>query len=176
MKKSKKLLKQYMDAREDITNFMEWCVEPDDEGRLSYILDEHTEQNYRVIDTKTIDELNNYVAVISLWQAMYHGKTVLMVCSANCTIFDLIREYFESLPNHLKDSATTYNKHEISFGNGRILKSAVSVCAGRGQSMDILFFVRPDLWSRKMYKEINDSLVPVACSRKDTIIINVDVE
>jgi hypothetical protein len=89
-----------------------------------------------------------------VWRAMFvPDSTILIVAnkySQALEVMERVRYCYESLPNHIRDSAGDYNKGSISFSNGsRIISRATSADAGRGLAVSLLYadefaFVAPN--------------------------------
>jgi len=94
-------------------------------------------------------------AAYILWYALFNpDKTILIVANKlkqAIEIMDRIRYSYQELPDHIRDSATEYNKSSMVFSNGsRIVCRATTADAGRGLSISLLYadefaFVRPTM-------------------------------
>lgn len=83
-------------------------------------------------------------AAYILWYAMFNPDSLVLVASKThndaMEIMHRVRYAYESLPNHIRAGAMTYNKKSIEFDNGsRIISQATTENTGRGLSISLLF-------------------------------------
>ncbi|BDR25843.1 hypothetical protein RVBP17_1140 [Pseudomonas phage sp. 30-3] len=79
-----------------------------------------------------------------LWYAMFVPDSFILVASKTGgdakEIMGRIRFAYESLPDHIRAGAITYNKHSIEFDNGSKIKSTTTTeNTGRGMSISLVY-------------------------------------
>lgn len=92
-----------------------------------------------------------------LWYAMFVSDSTILVAAHKYTgsqeIMQRIRYAYESVPDHIRAGAVSYNKGSIDFDNGsRIVSATTTENTGRGMSISLLYcdefaFVRPNIAS-----------------------------
>ena len=90
-----------------------------------------------------------------LWYAMFVPDSTILVAAHKYTgsqeIMQRIRYAYESVPDHIRAGATSYNKGNLDFDNGsRIVSATTTENTGRGMSISLLYadefaFVRPTI-------------------------------
>lgn len=90
-----------------------------------------------------------------LWYAMFVPDSTILVAAHKYTgsqeIMQRIRYAYESVPDHIRAGAVSYNKGSIDFDNGsRIVSATTTENTGRGMSISLLYcdefaFVRPNI-------------------------------
>jgi hypothetical protein len=83
-------------------------------------------------------------AAYLLWYAMFNPDSMILIASKTHTdameIMHRIRYAYESLPDHIRAGAMSYNKKSIEFDNGsRIVSQATTENTGRGLSVSLLY-------------------------------------
>jgi len=79
-----------------------------------------------------------------LWYAMMIPDSTILIAAHKYTgaqeIMQRIRYAYESVPDHIRAGATTYNKGSIDFDNGsRIISATTTENTGRGLSISLLY-------------------------------------
>jgi len=90
-----------------------------------------------------------------LWYAMFVPDSTILVAAHKYTgaqeIMQRIRYAYESVPDHIRAGAISYNKGSLEFDNGsRIVSATTTENTGRGMSISLLYadefaFVRPTI-------------------------------
>jgi hypothetical protein len=90
-----------------------------------------------------------------LWYAMFVPDSTILIAAHKYTgsqeIMQRVRYAYESVPDHIRAGATSYNKGSIDFDNGsRIVSATTTENTGRGMSISLLYadefaFVRPTI-------------------------------
>jgi len=102
-----------------------------------------------------------------LWYAMFVPDSTILIAAHKYTgsqeIMQRIRYAYESVPDHIRAGATSYNKGSIDFDNGsRIVSATTTENTGRGMSISLLYadefaFVRPTI-GREFWTSISPTL------------------
>jgi hypothetical protein len=102
-----------------------------------------------------------------LWYAMFKADSTILIAAHKYTgsqeIMQRIRYAYESVPDHIRAGATSYNKGSIDFDNGsRIVSATTTENTGRGMSISLLYcdefaFVRPTI-GREFWTSISPTL------------------
>ena len=102
-----------------------------------------------------------------LWYAMFVPDATILIAAHKYTgsqeIMQRIRYAYESVPDHIRAGATSYNKGSIDFDNGsRIVSATTTENTGRGMSISLLYcdefaFVRPTI-GREFWTSISPTL------------------
>lgn len=102
-----------------------------------------------------------------LWYAMFVSDATILIAAHKYTgsqeIMQRIRYAYESVPDHIRAGATSYNKGSIDFDNGsRIVSATTTENTGRGMSISLLYcdefaFVRPTI-GREFWTSISPTL------------------
>lgn len=102
-----------------------------------------------------------------LWRAMFIPDSTILVAAHKYTgaqeIMQRIRYGYESVPDHIRAGATSYNKGSIDFDNGsRIVAQTTTETTGRGMSISLLYsdefaYVRPTI-AREFWTSISPTL------------------
>lgn len=83
-------------------------------------------------------------AAYLLWYAMFNPDSMILIASKThmdaMEIMHRIRFAYESLPDHIRAGAMSYNKKSIEFDNGsRIISQATTENTGRGLSVSLVY-------------------------------------
>ena len=102
-----------------------------------------------------------------LWYAMFVPDSTILIAAHKYTgsqeIMQRIRYAYESVPDHIRAGAVSYNKGSIDFDNGsRIVSATTTENTGRGMSISLLYcdefaFVRPTI-GREFWTSISPTL------------------
>lgn len=102
-----------------------------------------------------------------LWYAMFVPDSTILIAAHKYTgsqeIMTRIRYAYESVPDHIRAGAVSYNKGSIDFDNGsRIVSATTTENTGRGMSISLLYadefaFVRPTI-GREFWTSISPTL------------------
>lgn len=102
-----------------------------------------------------------------LWYAMFVPDSTILVAAHKYTgsqeIMQRIRYAYESVPDHIRAGAVSYNKGSIDFDNGsRIVSATTTENTGRGMSISLLYcdefaFVRPTI-AKEFWTAISPTL------------------
>ena len=102
-----------------------------------------------------------------LWYAMFVSDSTILIAAHKFTgsqeIMQRIRYAYESVPDHIRAGAVSYNKGSIDFDNGsRIVSATTTENTGRGMSISLLYcdefaFVRPTI-GREFWTSISPTL------------------
>lgn len=84
-----------------------------------------------------------------LWYAMFVPDSTILVAAHKYTgsqeIMQRIRYAYESVPDHIRAGATSYNKGSLEFDNGsRIISATTTENTGRGLSISMLYCLDGD--------------------------------
>ena len=79
-----------------------------------------------------------------LWYAMFVPDSTILIAAHKYTgsqeIMQRIRYAYESVPDHIRAGAVSYNKGSIDFDNGsRIVSATTTENTGRGMSISLLY-------------------------------------
>ena len=102
-----------------------------------------------------------------LWYAMFNPDQTILIAAHKYSgaqeIMQRIRFAYETLPDHLRAGAVSYNKGSIEFDNGsRIVAQATTDNTGRGLSISLAYldefaFVRPNI-AREFWTALSPTL------------------
>lgn len=90
-----------------------------------------------------------------LWYAMFNDDSTILIASNKYDgaqeIMHRVRFAYESIPDHIRAGATTYNKRSVDFDNGsRIIATTTTNNTGRGMALSLVYldefaFVEPNI-------------------------------
>ena len=144
-------------------------------GRMLYIPFEyqkgliHSYHNYRYSISLMPRQTGKSTSAAGylLWYAMFVPDATILIAAHKYTgsqeIMQRIRYAYESVPDHIRAGATSYNKGSIDFDNGsRIVSATTTENTGRGMSISLLYcdefaFVRPTI-GREFWTSISPTL------------------
>lgn len=110
-----------------------------------------------------------------LWYAMMVPDSTILIAAHKYTgaqeIMQRIRYAYESVPNHIRAGATTYNKGSIDFDNGsRIISATTTENTGRGLSISLLYADEFAFVRNTIAKEFWTSISPTLSTGGKAII------
>jgi hypothetical protein len=110
-----------------------------------------------------------------LWYAMFVPDSTILVAAHKYTgsqeIMQRIRYAYESVPDHIRAGATSYNKGSIDFDNGsRIISATTTENTGRGLSISLLYCDEFAFVRNTIAKEFWTSISPTLATGGKAII------
>ena len=116
--------------------------------------------------------------IFCLWYATLFADKKIMICANKLQtaleIMDRIRKAYENLPFYIKPGILTYNKGEIEFANGSVIRAtSTSSSAARGTSCNCLVIDEMGFIPSGIIQEFWASVIPVVSSSKNSKIIIV---
>jgi hypothetical protein len=110
-----------------------------------------------------------------LWFAMFKPDSTILVAAHKYTgsqeIMQRIRYAYESVPNHIRAGATSYNKGSIEFENGsRLISATTTENTGRGLSITLLYMDEFAFVPHNIAKEFWTSMSPTLSTGGKAII------
>ena len=105
----------------------------------------HNYHNYRYSISMVGRQMGKtqLAAAYLLWYAMFRPDSTILIAAHKYSgaqeIMQYIRYSYESVPDHIRAGATSYNKGSIEFDNGsRIVAQATTENTGRGMAISCL--------------------------------------
>ena len=116
--------------------------------------------------------------IFCLWYATLFQDKKIMICANKLQtaieIMDRIRKAYENLPFWIKPGILTYNKGEIEFANGSVIRAcSTSSSAARGSSCNCLIIDEMAFIPKNIIDDFFASVVPIVSSSKTSKIIAV---
>lgn len=110
-----------------------------------------------------------------LWYAMFVPDSTILVAAHKYTgsqeIMQRIRYAYESVPDHIRAGATSYNKGSLEFDNGsRIVSATTTENTGRGLSISLLYCDEFAFVRNTIAKEFWTSISPTLATGGKAII------
>ena len=177
---TKEQLEEFMKCADPITGpeyFMSnyFYIQHPTKGRMLYVPFEYQKglinsyHNYRYSISLMPRQTGKSTSAAGylLWYAMFVPDSTILIAAHKYTgsqeIMQRIRYAYESVPDHIRAGATSYNKGSIDFDNGsRIVSATTTENTGRGMSISLLYcdefaFVRPTI-GREFWTSISPTL------------------
>lgn len=129
----------------------------------------HNYHNYRYSISMVGRQMGKtqLAAAYLLWYAMFRPDSTILIAAHKYSgaqeIMQYIRYSYESVPDHIRAGATSYNKGSIEFDNGsRIVAQATTENTGRGMAISLVYldefaFLRPTI-AREFWTSISPTL------------------
>jgi hypothetical protein len=151
-----------------------WIQHPT-KGRMKFALFDYQEElldtyhNYRYSIALISRQMGKSTAAAAylLWYSMFVPDQTILIAAHKYSgaqeIMQRIRFAYETLPDHLRAGAVSYNKGSIEFDNGsRIIAQATTDNTGRGLSISLAYldefaFVRPTI-AREFWTALSPTL------------------
>jgi len=110
-----------------------------------------------------------------LWYGMFVPDSTILVAAHKYTgsqeIMQRIRYAYESVPDHIRAGATSYNKGSVEFDNGsRIISATTTENTGRGLSISLLYCDEFAFVRNTIAKEFWTSISPTLATGGKAII------
>jgi len=110
-----------------------------------------------------------------LWYAMFNDDAQILITSYKYDsaqdIMDRVRYAYESIPDHIRDGVTTYNKRSIAFANGsKITATTTTENTGRGMSLSLIYLDEFSFVDAGISKAFWTSLAPTLSTGGKCII------
>ena len=110
-----------------------------------------------------------------LWYAMFVPDSTILVAAHKFSgaqeIMQRIRYAYETMPNHIRAGAVSYNKGSLEFDNGsRIISTATTENTGRGLSISLLYMDEFAFVRNTIAKEFWTSMSPTLATGGKAII------
>lgn len=164
-----------------LKNFM-WIQHPT-RGRIQFAPYEFQEglvdayHNYR----KSINMVSRQMgkstvaAGYLLWYAMFIPDSTILIASNKhagaLEIMQRVRFAYESIPDHIRSGAVSYNKQSLEFDNGsRIISQTTTANTGRGLSISLIYLDEMAFVEQGIAKEMWTSLSPTLSTGGKCII------
>ena len=114
-------------------------VEETNDSDNMYDIELTENSNHRYYTDGILSHNTTSYTIFCLWFATYFNDKKIMICSnklqTSTEIIGRIQKAYEYLPKFLKQAVTVYNKTEIAFENGSVIKGfATGSSASRGFS------------------------------------------
>lgn len=154
----------------------EYCwIQHPTKGRMKFDLFDFQEElidtyhNYRYSIALISRQMGKSTAAAAylLWYSMFVPDQTILIAAHKYSgaqeIMQRIRFAYETLPDHLRAGAVSYNKGSIEFDNGsRIIAQATTENTGRGLSISLAYldefaFVRPTI-AREFWTSLSPTL------------------
>lgn len=151
-----------------------WIQHPT-KGRMKFdlfdyqeeLLDTYHDYKYSIALISRQMGKSTAAAAYLLWYSMYVPDQTILIAAHKYSgaqeIMSRIRFAYETLPDHLRAGAVSYNKGSIEFDNGsRIVAQATTDNTGRGMSISLAYldefaFVRPSI-AREFWTALSPTL------------------